>query len=99
MTDIFLELRKKFVRRCAGDRNAIAEAWKRLEASRDSEARKDLLHLAHGLAGAGGTFGFDGLSRCAADAEAALEAPDALSAGPAVAELLAELDAIVTGGK
>ncbi|MBL0933779.1 MAG: Hpt domain-containing protein [Rhizobiaceae bacterium] len=99
MTDIFLELRKKFVRRCAGDRKAIAEAWTRFEASRNGEARKELLRLAHGLAGAGGTFGFDGLSLRAADAEAALDASGTLSAGPAIADLLAELDSIVAGGE
>lgn len=92
--EILSRLRKKFIERCAEQRNQIALAATAWQVDGDIAARTELLRLVHGLAGAGGTLGFDRLSRIAADAEAALEAPGACSPAPAIADLLAEIDSI-----
>jgi HPt (histidine-containing phosphotransfer) domain-containing protein len=79
-------LRLRFLVRAAAEREALAAAF----------ARGDLVEvgrIAHGLAGAGGTFGFPALSDAAAGLEEALlegAAPEAL--GPLVGGLLGRLD-------
>lgn len=92
--EILSRLRKKFIERCAEQRSQIALAATAWQVDGDIAARTELLRLVHGLAGAGGTFGFDRLSRIAADAEAAVETPGACSPASAIADLLAEIDSI-----
>lgn len=67
-------LRQKFVERSRGDRDALAKAF-------DGGDRGELRRLAHSLSGAGGIFGFAGISQRAAQLEQAVdrnEPPDRL---------------------
>lgn len=71
MPDPMIAFREKFRQRCVADRERILrlfDAWKRAETG----AQDDLLSIVHGLAGAGGTFGFASLSERAAEVEARL---------------------------
>lgn len=61
------DLRARFVARIAADRREIEALDARGSAGR-------LRELAHGLAGAGGTFGFPGISAAAERLEVALDA-------------------------
>lgn len=71
MTDPMAAFREKFRQRCAVDRERLTfafEAWRRGEPG----AHGELVAITHGLAGAGGTFGFPALSDHASTAEARL---------------------------
>ena len=92
MTDPMAAFREKFRQRCAVDRERLAlafEAWRRGDAS----AHGELVAIAHGLAGAGGTFGFSALGDHASEAEARLleMRGDDPVADRLIADLLAEL--------
>lgn len=83
MTNAFDErmaaLRARFIARAAADRAALAEAG---QAGDDAEIRR----IAHGLAGAAGTFGFPEVSA------AALRVEEADDIRPMLEALFAALD-------
>ena len=54
--DRMTELRKRFAERSRSERDSIAAAYERRD-------RSELQHIAHGLAGNGGLFGFPEISR------------------------------------
>ncbi len=62
-------LKHRFVERSRGDREALVNAL------RDDD-RQELRRLAHSLSGAGGIFGFAGISQCAAHLEQGIERGD-----------------------
>lgn len=74
MSDVFEALREKFRERCARELARLSEP---------DLAVEELRVLAHGLAGAGGTFGFPEVSAAAADLEEALDRGPATEAARA----------------
>ncbi len=99
MSDPMAVFREKFRQRCAVDRERLVHA---LEAWRqgDANAHGELVAIIHGLAGAGGTFGFSSLSDHAMEAEARLldtTSHDSAIHGELINGLLEELSGIEAG--
>jgi HPt (histidine-containing phosphotransfer) domain-containing protein len=64
--DRMARLKDRFIARSQGDRDALVKAF-------DDGDREVLRRLAHSLSGAGGIFGFTGISRRAADLEQGID--------------------------
>jgi len=62
-------LKHRFVERSRGDREALVKAL-------GDDERDELRRLAHSLSGAGGIFGFAGISECAAQLEQGVDRDD-----------------------
>jgi HPt (histidine-containing phosphotransfer) domain-containing protein len=60
--DRMARLKHRFVERSRGDREALVKAFGGVD-------REELRRLAHSLSGAGGIFGFEAISQCAARLE------------------------------
>ncbi|MGB3290468.1 MAG: Hpt domain-containing protein [Burkholderiaceae bacterium] len=86
---VWEKLRGRFRERLARELSLLRGHQSTLDASGD-EARQDLTRLAHGLAGAGGTFGFPEISAAAADLE------DRLRHGNDTQSASKELDALIS---
>jgi HPt (histidine-containing phosphotransfer) domain-containing protein len=73
MTDSLAAFRARFIERAAADRDRLAQARARLSLPEGDPvaAAAEIERLAHGLAGAGGTFGFPEVSVAAEEVEAA----------------------------
>ena len=98
MNDPFAALRDKFLLRCRAERAVLAEIERERRLGDDGRTG-ELVRLAHGLAGAGGTFGFDRLSEIASRAEIAIaESRPLPQQNAALAALIAELDGVVGAG-
>lgn len=81
MDDPFEALRRRFLTRCRGDLDALQAIACRPDAAPSESDRDLLVKVAHSLAGAGGTFGFSGLTERASDVESLLIAEDAPDPG------------------
>ena len=89
-------LRRRFVERTAREREQIALLLQDLCAGIPSDERlTELRCIAHGLAGAGGTFGFPAISDAAGRVEELCMAGRADDLAEALEELMAELARIV----
>ena len=91
------ELRERFRQRAIVDRTALSELASSLDknAAVDVHA-EDVRRIAHRLAGAGGTFGFPGISACAAELETLVStstSPEELAAG--CTTLVLEIDRVL----
>lgn len=97
MDDPWVRLRTKFIDRCRLERVALSAEWAKWK--QPGVKSDDLVRLAHGLAGAGGTFGFPNLSRKAEAVETAIldERPDE-EKERLIEELLVELELVVQNG-
>jgi len=97
MSDPMAHFRARFVRRCVDDRARIVAAMESWEGGA-GDARGELIGIAHGLAGAGGTFGFAGITERAAEFEDRLVAEPQPQPGDVRARLdalLREIDAVI----
>lgn len=67
------EVQRRFRERAARDRERLAALWRTLAESREDSAAdprwREIEDIAHGLYGAGGTFGYPAISRAAATLE------------------------------
>ncbi len=72
------ELERLFLDRVARDRARLAALWHAAGAAQGAPARAPLMRemadIAHGLSGAGGTFGFPAISDAAGELERLIEA-------------------------
>ena len=88
--------RTRFLARVEGDLARLRAAAPRLGA--DPRAMGEIETVAHGLAGAGGTFGFMPISEQAEQVEQLAESGDAAALRPALAALDATLVAALRAG-
>jgi HPt (histidine-containing phosphotransfer) domain-containing protein len=73
----FDAMRHKFLQRVDGDLLALSRHWSALENGADAPSSlAGIRSIAHGLAGAGGIFGFDEISNAAAALEEAIPLED-----------------------
>ena len=91
MHDPFDTLRRRFIERCCGELAALEVITRKHDAVAVESDRDFLVKTAHALAGAGGTFGFPGLSERASNLETLLITED----DPGPAELQTALDELV----
>ena len=79
------------------DSEALEEIASDLEAgAQRAQAQQQILRIAHGLAGAGGTFGFARMSNCATELEEFVsDVPDSPDLAEACRTLIAEIRATV----
>jgi len=87
-------LREVFLRRVGQDANALAECWSATERSSPALLSR-IKHIAHGLAGAGGIFGFPQISSAAATLEAAVIVQ--LNGAETSGEVAQALERLLTG--
>ena len=100
----FDEVQRRFRERVARDHDRLTALWRALAESRNDSAAdprwREIEDIAHGLYGAGGTFGYPAISRAAAALERHVAAqprrPAALAR--AIAALLRVLGEPPTGG-
>ena len=83
----FDEVQRRFRERVARDHDRLTALWRALAESRDDSAVdprwREIEDIAHGLYGAGGTFGYPAISRAAAVLERHVAAqPRGPAAGP-----------------
>ncbi|WP_274627694.1 Hpt domain-containing protein [Arvimicrobium flavum] len=72
MDDPFDVLRRRFVARCQGELASLERIAREGAAALDDSRRDQLVKTVHSLAGAGGMFGFSGLSERASMVETLL---------------------------
>ncbi|WP_376717774.1 Hpt domain-containing protein [Labrys neptuniae] len=92
--DPIARLRLRFIERAHGQLAAL-KTLAGDQIAVPSEKHADLVRIAHSLSGAGGTFGFPEVSRCAFELETALTAPggtDQVAIQQHLARLIAELE-------
>ena len=97
MTDAFQTrlnvLRDRFRGRMASERVALQNIVSDLERGGPiDQSTEEVRRIAHGLAGAGGTFGFAGVSACAAALEEFVSAPEKAELAERCRTLVLELD-------
>jgi len=97
MTECFEDrlaaLRRRFLDRATTESTALEGIASDLEAgAKRAQAQQEIRRIAHGLAGAGGTFGFARISICAGELEAFVsDVPDSPDLADACRALIAEI--------
>jgi CheY-like chemotaxis protein len=94
INDKLAQLRERFRRRLADEREALSACVRALDAGEEG-TREALRQRAHRIAGTASTVGFEALGAAAARLETALDVGAHEAAGPASDGLMAEVDRVI----